>query len=282
MFSAGNYRRTSVRVDGYWGYVFKNNLAPVIVGEFGSKLETVSDQQWMDRLTDTWTAILTQRQQRSRRRQEGHQLDNVVLQPNSGDTGGIVGDDWQTCEHDKLAYISQHGSLARQQQFSTDSELHCDYVHHRDQAVCVAWTTQNAHRPRRYRLHRRRGTLTFAAGETSKVITITLLQTALKRRPGAFHLLLGSRAMPRSLTAPPSPHHTEHSVPYLAGGSLFSQRPDQHYHHDELADPDGDGVATFWNTPPLGIPCPTTHHPPRCMVGRHAGVHYHENKAARM
>lgn len=39
LFNAGNYPANLGAVwDAYWGYIFKNNTAPLLLGEFGSKL----------------------------------------------------------------------------------------------------------------------------------------------------------------------------------------------------------------------------------------------------
>lgn len=74
--------------DKNWGYITKNNLAPVLLGEFGSKLQTQSDQKWFDSLVNylktantSWTFW--------------------SLNPNSGDTGGILMDDWISVDQNK-------------------------------------------------------------------------------------------------------------------------------------------------------------------------------------
>jgi endoglucanase len=79
--------------DAYWGFLQKQNIAPVLVGEFGTKLQTASDRQWLNRLTQYLRA-------------------NDVhwtfwsWNPNSGDTGGILYDDWQTINTDKQSYLA--------------------------------------------------------------------------------------------------------------------------------------------------------------------------------
>src|SRR5690606_9667392 len=35
----------------FWGYLHANDVAPVLLGEFGSKLQTTSDRKWLDALT---------------------------------------------------------------------------------------------------------------------------------------------------------------------------------------------------------------------------------------
>ncbi len=83
--------------DARWGYLHKNNIAPVLLGEFGTKLQTNSDWLWFDALIKylgtgagsiNWTFW--------------------SWNPNSGDTGGILMDDWITVnqeKHEKLLPI---------------------------------------------------------------------------------------------------------------------------------------------------------------------------------
>lgn len=88
-FSASNYPANLPGVwDSYWGYIAKSGIAPVWIGEFGSRLETSSDQQWFAQLTQyikannlSWTFW--------------------CLNPNSGDTGGLFNDDWKTVNQNK-------------------------------------------------------------------------------------------------------------------------------------------------------------------------------------
>ena len=69
--------------DKFWGYLSKQGIAPVMIGEFGSKLQTTSDQQWFQTIT-------------------GYIKQNSLnwtfwsLNPDSGDTGGLLADDWIT------------------------------------------------------------------------------------------------------------------------------------------------------------------------------------------
>lgn len=95
-FGDSNYPNNLPGVwDKFWGYIQKQNLAPVLVGEFGTKLQTTSDQQWFNALTSylgtnglSWTFW--------------------SWNPNSGDTGGILQDDWKTVvqqKQDKLIPI---------------------------------------------------------------------------------------------------------------------------------------------------------------------------------
>ncbi len=72
-----------------WGYLVEDGIAPVLLGEFGTRLQTVSDRQWL--------AALVEYLDRT-----GASFAYWSFNPNSGDTGGLVGDDWTTPQRAKL------------------------------------------------------------------------------------------------------------------------------------------------------------------------------------
>ncbi len=92
-FSAGNYPNNLAGVwDENWGYLVKQNQAPIWLGEFGTKLQSDSDMKWLTTLA-------------------GYLKDNKMSfafwcwNPDSGDTGGILQDDWMTVNQNKLDII---------------------------------------------------------------------------------------------------------------------------------------------------------------------------------
>ncbi len=68
--------------DKYFGYLYNDNTSPLLVGEFGIKTAGGKDEVWIKSFLTymgskySWTFW--------------------CFNPNSGDTGGIVGDDWST------------------------------------------------------------------------------------------------------------------------------------------------------------------------------------------
>ncbi|GAA2764833.1 cellulase family glycosylhydrolase [Streptomyces paradoxus] len=85
--------------DKYWGYIFKQNIAPVWLGEFGTTLQPSVDQKWLAELV------------KYLRSTSAHGADSFhwtfwSWNPNSGDTGGILKDDWQTVDTAKDAYLA--------------------------------------------------------------------------------------------------------------------------------------------------------------------------------
>ena len=80
-FSDPNYPNNLVAIwDSFWGSIHKQNLAPIWIGEFGTKLQTQSDQQWYQAICQ-YIATL------------GLNWCWWSWNPNSGHTGGILADD---------------------------------------------------------------------------------------------------------------------------------------------------------------------------------------------
>lgn len=84
--------------DKYWGYLFKQNIAPVWVGEFGTTLQSAVDQKWLAALADYLRPT-------SAYGADSFQWTYWSLNPNSGDTGGILKDDWTTVDTVKDGYL---------------------------------------------------------------------------------------------------------------------------------------------------------------------------------
>ena len=71
-----------------WAYLLENDTAPVLLGEFGTRYETDSDRKWLQALAGYIAA-------------KEMSFTFWCLNPNSGDTGGILMDDWVTVHQDK-------------------------------------------------------------------------------------------------------------------------------------------------------------------------------------
>lgn len=81
--------------DTYWGFIHKENIAPVLVSEFGTKLETDSDKKWFDALITYLGGDVS-----------GIHWTYWSWNPNSNDTGGILKDDWNTINTDKQSKLA--------------------------------------------------------------------------------------------------------------------------------------------------------------------------------
>ncbi|GHH82425.1 endoglucanase [Streptomyces sulfonofaciens] len=83
--------------DHFFGYLEKEDIAPVLVGEFGSTLQDPRDGEWLAalmRYMGTGTG--------------GMDFTYWSLNPNSGDTGGILQGDWTTVDTRKQSYLDPY------------------------------------------------------------------------------------------------------------------------------------------------------------------------------
>ncbi len=76
--------------DEQWGYLIKEDIAPVLLGEFGSTLEDPQDEAWLKALLEYLGTGPT-----------GVSFIYWSLNPNSGDTGGILTEDWTGVDNKK-------------------------------------------------------------------------------------------------------------------------------------------------------------------------------------
>lgn len=89
-----------------WGYIFETNHAPIIIGEFGSKFDDPKDAQWMAKITAYLNGDFTGTGANELPKgSEGSSWIWWSWNPNSGDTGGILKDDWQTVDEAKMKLI---------------------------------------------------------------------------------------------------------------------------------------------------------------------------------
>lgn len=85
--------------DKNWGYIFKQNIAPVWVGEFGSTLTATVDQTWLKTLVQYLRPT-------AQYGADSFSWTYWSWNPNSGDTGGILKDDWTTVDTNKDSYLT--------------------------------------------------------------------------------------------------------------------------------------------------------------------------------
>lgn len=81
--------------DHFWGNIVKQNVAPIMLGEFGSTLANPKDVQWLNTLVQYLTA-------------NGMSFTYWSWNPNSGDTGGIALDDWYSINQTKYDILQPH------------------------------------------------------------------------------------------------------------------------------------------------------------------------------
>jgi chitinase len=94
------------RFERFWGYIYEQDIAPIFLGEFGSKLQDPKDLLFLDKLLAyldgdfdaNGTIDIAADEQ-------GMSWTWWSWNPNSGDTGGILSDDWTTVIDAKVALL---------------------------------------------------------------------------------------------------------------------------------------------------------------------------------
>ena len=100
LYAAGYPDSLPALWDATWGYLYQSGTAPVLVGEFGSTLQTPRDQAWMAQL------VAYMDHATPGAGQQGISWAYWDWNPTSDDTGGILLDDWMTVDPAKLAAIA--------------------------------------------------------------------------------------------------------------------------------------------------------------------------------
>ncbi|WP_179166657.1 cellulase family glycosylhydrolase [Streptomyces sp. CB03238] len=99
----GDWNRTTLERDVWdpnWLYLHKENKSPLLIGEWGGFLDGGPNQKWMTALRD----LIVE-----------HRIHQTFwcINPNSGDTGGLLLGDWKSWDEQKYALLKpalwQHG-----------------------------------------------------------------------------------------------------------------------------------------------------------------------------
>ncbi|TQK51353.1 cellulase/cellobiase CelA1 [Streptomyces sp. SLBN-118] len=91
----GEWNRTTLERDVWdpnWLYLHKSNTAPLLIGEWGGLLDNGPNQKWMTALRD----LIVEN--------KIHQT-FWCINPNSGDTGGLLNNDWKTWDEAKYTLL---------------------------------------------------------------------------------------------------------------------------------------------------------------------------------
>jgi chitinase len=172
--------------DAMWGYLWREGTAPVLLGEFGSRLATAKDQAWAQQIVAYLSGDI-----------DGDGDKDVVgpgasfaywsWNPNSTDTGGILADDWRTVLANKVALLDpilpDAAATPRHSAFAVTLSAPVT------SAVTVNWRTAPGTADATDYVHAS-GTLTFLPGETRKTVEVTLLADSLAEASEAFRVEL--------------------------------------------------------------------------------------------
>jgi aryl-phospho-beta-D-glucosidase BglC (GH1 family) len=190
-FAAPDYPQNLYAVwDRNWGYLFRQGTAPILLGEFGSKLETTSDQQWADAITNYLGGDLDGNGTNDLGPgQQGPSWTWWSWNPNSGDTGGILHDDWAHVRQAKV-------DLLKPVQFTTGGPALAAFTVSLNvpsgRTVLVDYATADGTATAGADYTAVAGTLEFRPGETTKTVGVPVLADGVAESPEAFTLHLSN------------------------------------------------------------------------------------------
>ena len=187
------------KFDQMWGYIFKEGIAPVYIGEFGTKLQDPKDAPWLEAITSYLSGDLDNNGTHDL--PAGHKGVSWTFwswNPNSSDTGGILANDWRTVNQDKMGYLTPiqyefhedapgdggtpSGPIASFVLTLSEAATHevtVDYQTVYGEAGSADFIAENGH-------------VTFAAGEQSKTITIEISPDRLVEGNEHFGVVLSN------------------------------------------------------------------------------------------
>ncbi|MDQ0315948.1 aryl-phospho-beta-D-glucosidase BglC (GH1 family)/uncharacterized protein YuzE [Amorphus orientalis] len=173
-----------------WGYIHEQGIAPVLIGEFGSRLETDIDREWADAivqyLNGDYDLDGTSDLQPG---ESGISWAWWSWNPNSGDTGGILNDDWTTVRQNAIAQLEplmddttggEGGPATVTFTVSLDQA--------QDTAVAIAYETVDGTATGGEDFEAASGELVFQPGETEKTVTIAILDDSAVEGDESFSL----------------------------------------------------------------------------------------------
>lgn len=197
-FSAPNYPDNLTSVwDQRWGYLYKQNIAPVLVGEFGSKMTTASDLQWANRMV----AYLKGDPSLSGSMpvsagQQGPSWTWWSWNPNSGDTGGILKDDWTTVNTNKVELLQPikfaFPTTGTGNSTISSANFTIKLSGASTSPVTVSYRTANGTATSGSDYSETSGILTFAPGEISKVVSVPIAPDKVAEPDETFTIQLSN------------------------------------------------------------------------------------------
>lgn len=170
-----------------WGYLYEQNIAPVYVGEFGTNLRDPKDVIWFEAITsylsgdfdNNGTADIPAGR-------EDLSWTFWSWNPNSGDTGGILADDWTTVNENKMAYLDPIRFTGGPSVATFTVSLSAPST----QPVTVRYATADGTATAGADYTSTTGTLTFAPGETRKTVAVAITADGIAESAEDFHLML--------------------------------------------------------------------------------------------
>ncbi|MEW6257959.1 MAG: Calx-beta domain-containing protein [Pseudomonadota bacterium] len=191
------------KFDEMWGYIYREGIAPVYIGEFGTNLVDPKDAPWLEAITsyiagdfdNDGTIDIPEGDQ-------GISWTFWSWNPNSGDTGGILGTDWRSVNTNKMAYLDPikfdfatdvPGGEGGGEADMTYATFQVTLSEASSDVVTVHYHTM-AGEAGAQDFTASTGTVTFAPGETTKEIRIAVTPDSLDEADETFSVMLTDAA----------------------------------------------------------------------------------------
>ena len=160
--------------DKMWGYIYREGIAPVYIGEFGTKLTQAKDIAWYEAITSYLSGDFDNDGDIDLRDGDlGISWTFWSWNPNSGDTGGILKDDWKTVNENKMVYLEPiqfkfpDDAVTAYAEFTVTLSSPATSTVTVDYQTLVGGATLDD-------FVASSGTITFAAGEKTKVVKVAI------------------------------------------------------------------------------------------------------------
>ena len=182
--------------DRNWGYLMEERIAPVLIGEWGSRLATSTDLSWAHQLRDYLAAT-------------GTPWLWWALNPNSADTGGLLADDWITVRPAVESLLGPALAATRPAIPFADAAARFSSAQFTvaldapaGEDVVVKYATADGTASAGLDYVATAGSLTFAPGEQTKTVDVPLLPDGVREGDEFFYLVLdGGEGLRTSGTA---------------------------------------------------------------------------------
>jgi endoglucanase len=178
-----------------WGYIYEDGIAPVYIGEFGTKLVDPKDGPWLEALTSYISGDFDNNGSVDiPAGTDGISWTFWSWNPNSGDTGGILADDWKTVNENKMVYLDPIESPVGDG--TPGDHRTAQFVIKLDgpstAPVTVYYATVGGTATAGTDFVGTSGSVTFAPGETSKTVTVSVISDTKAESKETFTVALSN------------------------------------------------------------------------------------------
>ena len=205
----------------HWGYLAEEGIAPVLIGETGARMDDPEDAAYLDALFGYLEGLADA----SPGGTGGAGVAWWGWNPNSHDTGGLLGDDWRTLHEGKLAYLdgldpsplpANEAALERMQGEARTLVLEADAAKGHERVFTYEVSSGTATEGTDFVA--RDGVIQLPPGETRAEIALTVLRDAQMDGPESVVVTIrwahgGTHSVHEVALSPPEPEREPEPAP---------------------------------------------------------------------